>query len=137
MTREMPKPGMPSMLGQLSVLPPAVKATVGLAMLALGVGAVVMLGAGFFSLVLLTVFAMTGVPLTLQGFSEGRQQKVIRSELQRAHQEIDLLRLEIEQAQANKRGLERFLIDRNFTTVEARRWIALECDVVLPRTSLP
>ena len=41
------------------------------------------------------------------------------------HRELDGLR-------EDKRGVERFLLERGYTSAKVRRWIALECGVVLP-----
>ena len=134
--RDIPNPGMPSVFQQLSVMPPAVKAFVGPLMAGMGIVAVVMIPDSVYSWVLLVVGGLIGIPLGWHGVVERREQKLIAAELERAQQELETLRLELEQVAADKRGVERFLMDRGYTTAKARRWIALECGVVLPVSAL-
>tara|TARA_R110002096_G_scaffold108799_5_gene238125 strand:+ start:1971 stop:2399 length:429 start_codon:yes stop_codon:yes gene_type:complete len=134
--RDMPNPGMPSIFQQLSVLPPAAKAFVGSLMVLMGIVAVTMVPETAFSWVLLVLGLILGLPLAWQGFTQAKEHQLVTKELERAALELDILRLELEQATADKRGIERFLMDRGYTTAKARRWIALECDVVLPASTL-
>ena len=127
---------MPSVFQQLSVMPPAVKALAGPLMVLMAIVAVTMMPETLYSWVLLALGFMIGIPLTWQGFSQRKEEKLVTKELERAALELDILRLELEQAAADKRGAERFLMERGYTTAKARRWIALECDIVLPASTL-
>ena len=134
--RVLPNPGMPSLFQQLSVMPPMVKAIVGPAMVLMGVAAVIMVPDSGYSWVLLALGVIIGIPLGWQGAVQQSDEKLVQKELARAVEELELLRLDVEQAAADKRGVERFLMERGYTTSKARRWIALECGVVLPVSSL-
>lgn len=136
MRRRLPNPGMPTVFQQLSVLPPAVKAFVGPLMVGMGIVAVVMISDSVYSWVLLVVGGLIGAPLGWQGVVQCREQKLEREELARAALELESLRVQLEQVAEDKRGVERFLMECGYTTAKARRWIALECDVVLPVSSL-
>src|SRR5690606_14489914 len=108
--RAMPSPGMPSVFQQLSVMPPAVKVIVGLGMCLMVLAGLIMVPDSYYSWVLLGLAAMIGVPLSWQGAVQRREEKLVTSELARAGEELDLLRLDLEQAAADKRGVERFLM---------------------------
>jgi len=133
---DLPSPGMPSLLQQLSVMPPVVKAGVGVVMIAMGIVAVVLMPESMYSWVLLVISGLLGVPLAWQGAAQSRQQKLEAEELERAEIELESLRVQLEQVAEDKRGVERFLMECGYTTAKARRWIALECGVVLPISRL-
>jgi len=132
----MPNPGMPSVFQQLSVMLSMVKAIVGPAMFLMGVAALIMVPDSGYRWVLLVLGAIIGIPLGWQGVAQRGDEKLVLKELARAAEELELLRLDVEQTAADKRGVERFLMKRGYTTNKARRWIALECGVVLPVSSL-
>ena len=51
----------------------------------------------------------------------------------RAEAELDELRALVLEAVEQARAVERMLTKRGYTSAKVRRWIALECGVVLPR----
>ena len=134
--RDLPNPGFPSVFQQLSVLPPLVKALVGPALFLMGVSALVMLPDGYYSWVLFALGALLGIPLGWQGVVQHKEHRLVAVEITRASAEMPQLQADLQQAASDKRGVERLLLERGYTTAKARRWIALECGVVLPVSSL-
>ncbi|MFT4512244.1 MAG: hypothetical protein ACI91B_000932 [Planctomycetota bacterium] len=132
MATRMPSSRMPSMTEQLTALSPRVKAFAGPVILIIGVVAFVLSGGWL----LLAIGCFLGAPVTIQGMSQLKEQRTVERELARAREELDLLKLEIEQAADDKRGIERFLMEHGYTSAKARRWIALECGIVLPVNAL-
>ena len=133
MRREVPNPQLPGMGAQLAVLPPAAKVVVAPLMLVLGVVAIVLDPGSVFAWVLLVAAVALGGPLLLQGLGELRARQVFERERARARAELVVLQADLREVIAEKRGVERFLLERGYTSEKARRWIALECGVVLPR----
>lgn len=132
MAAHLPSSRMPSMTEQLTALSPRVKAIAGPAMLIIGVVAFALNGGWL----MLAIGCFLGAPVTIQGLSQLKELRTVERELASAREELDLLKLEVEQAVDDKRGIERFLMDAGYTTAKARRWIALECGIVLPASSL-
>lgn len=129
---DLPTPGMPSLLQQLAVMPPLVKAGVGVLLISMGSVAVILMPESLYSWVLVVLGGLVGMPLGWQGVAQSRQEKLEAEELDRAGIELESLRVQLEQVAEDKRGVERFLMECGYTTTKARRWIALECGVVLP-----
>lgn len=84
------------------------------------------------TLPMLFVFLVAGLPLGLSGLGVRRTQLLEASERARAEAEMDDLRRVV--AEAAERGgvTHRTLSKRGYTSPKIRRWIALECGVVLP-----
>jgi hypothetical protein len=128
-----PDAGMPSLSAQLAMLSPNGKLFGGTLMLLLGGGALALDSDSLASWILILVAGCLGVPLLLRGMQERGWQRLEAAELERARSDLPALRIDIAEAQADRRGVDRLLRDRGYTTEKARRWIALECDIVLPR----
>jgi len=81
---------------------------------------------------MLALFLIVGLPLGLSGLGVRRTQLLEASERARAEAELDDLRRVV--AEAAERGgvTHRTLSKRGYTSPKIRRWIALECGVVLP-----
>ena len=81
---------------------------------------------------MLFLFLVAGLPLGLSGLGVRRTQLLEASERARAEAEMDDLRRVV--AEAAERGgvTHRTLSKRGYTSQKIRRWIALECGVVLP-----
>ncbi|HEX5052470.1 MAG TPA: hypothetical protein VFZ65_11900 [Planctomycetota bacterium] len=133
MRPELPRAGVLSLREQLVVLPPAAKVVAGLAMLGMGVGAMLMLPGSFYSIVLICFGTALGVPLVLAGRAEFRQRRRDADEMVRARADLETLKPLVTEAVREKRGVDRLLRERGYSSEKVRRWIALECDVVLPR----
>ena len=73
-----------------------------------------------------------GVPLGVSGLRVRRTQLVEASERARAEAELEDLRLELESAKGRGGVTHRTLSKLGYTSAKIRRWIALECGVVLP-----
>lgn len=135
MRREVPSAQMPGLGEQLAVLPPWAKLAVGPLMLAMGVVAVVLEPVSFFAWVLFSVAIFLGGPLLVKGAGELGEQRTFARECARARDEMPTLKADLAEAVQEKRGVERFLIDRGYTSAKVRRWISLECGIVPPRSS--
>ena len=88
--------------------------------------------AGMGSLVWITG-SFVGVPLLTEGVRDARRRAAERLELARARAELDAIRPGVHEAVRRRRDVGELLRRLGYTTSKARRWIALECDVVLPR----
>ncbi|MCC7065172.1 MAG: hypothetical protein IT456_20355 [Planctomycetes bacterium] len=126
---------MPGLGEQLAVLPPLAKVLTGAFMLVLGGAAMAMQPWSFDSGILAVLALVLGVPLLLAGRKEQVAQRVYAAELQRAKAELGELRAAIAEVLKEKHGVERFLLERGYSSPKVRRWIALECDLPahLPR----
>ena len=84
------------------------------------------------TLPMLFAFLVAGLPLGLSGLGVRRTQLLEASERARAEAEMDDLRRVV--AEAAERGgvTHRTLSKRGYTSPKIRRWIGLECGVVLP-----
>jgi membrane protein implicated in regulation of membrane protease activity len=120
---------MPGLGEQLAVLPPLAKVLTGAFMLVLGGGAMAMQPWSVYSGILAVLALVLGVPLLLAGRREQVAQRVQAAELQRAKAELSDLRAAIAAVLEEKHGVERFLLERGYTSPKVRRWIALECDL--------
>ena len=145
MNRDPHNPRIPGLFEQLSLLPPTVQIGASLLMLAMGAGAIAMMPGGFGAieildlfgcLILVAIAAAIGIPLGLQGLRLRRERRVEAEEMERAKAEVHELRLLVEEAVERQRGVERVLMKQGFTSAKVRRWIALECDIVLPDRGL-
>jgi len=134
--RELHNPRMPGLFEQLSVLPPTVQIGAAVLMLGMGIVGVAITPASFYAWILLIVALCLGCPLLVQGFTVRRDQRIEAEEMERARAELHELRLHIEDAVERKHGVERALMKQGFTSAKVRRWIALECDIVLPDRGL-
>ncbi|MFK7742446.1 MAG: hypothetical protein AB8H80_19185 [Planctomycetota bacterium] len=114
------------------MLPPAIRILVGAGLVAMGVVSLVLQPASLLAWVVAGVGGLVGAPLLLMGWTAWREQRADCSQLERAREELDVLRVAIRQVQHDKRGVERFLLERGYSSQRARRWIASECDVSLP-----
>ena len=85
---------------------------------------------------MLFVFLVAGVPLGLSGLGVRRAQRLEASERARAEAEMDDLRRAVADAQARGGVTHRTLGKRGYTSPKIRRWIALECGVVLPEREI-
>ena len=92
MTAPKVEPGRIGILDQLAVLPPAVRIGSGLLMLAMGVTGVVMIPASFWSLALLGLALMLGIPLLFGGILAQRRERIETAERARAESELSELR---------------------------------------------
>lgn len=122
---------MPSLLDQLMQLPPLVRMVTGAVMLGLG-GVGICLSLSFYSAVLLGLAVLLGVPLLWIGWLDRARQQIERAEMVRAGAELPNLRAMVAAAVAARRSVGSLLRHQGFTSEKVRRWIALECDVVLP-----
>jgi hypothetical protein len=127
--------GRQGLLEQLLVLPPTVKLVAGAFMLLLGVVGMCMMPS-VYSFVLLGLGVALGVPLLLAGRSERRQQGLDAVERLRAEGELAELRLAITAAVERKHNVGRILRERGYSSARVRRWIALECGIVLAQGRL-
>jgi hypothetical protein len=125
--------GVPGLVAQMSYLPPGARIGAGSVMLAMGGIAIAVQPLSFWAFVLLLVTAAIGVPLLLGGLADRRRRAIESVELARAKAELPELRLAIAAERTGRRNVGKLLRDRGYTTDKVRRWIALECDVVLPR----
>lgn len=85
---------------------------------------------------MLIVLLVAGVPLGLSGLGVRRTQRLEASERARAEAELDDLRRAVADAQARGGVTHRTLGKRGYTSPKIRRWIALECGVVLPERDI-
>ncbi|MCK5945567.1 MAG: hypothetical protein KAI24_26490 [Planctomycetes bacterium] len=131
--RDLHDPRMPGLFAQLSVLPPAVQVAAATLMLAMGIAGIWLMPTGFASWLLLIVAFAVGGPVGVQGLTLQRERRVEAEEMRRAKDELPELRLVVDDAQGELRGVERTLMKRGYTSAKVRRWIAPECGVVLPR----
>lgn len=122
--------GHPRLLEQLLMLPPTARIAAGALMLGMGLVSICMLVA-LASLVLLGLGVSVGLPLVISGLLAKRQRAVEDAERQRAEAELPELRKLIAAAVAARQGVSRLLRQRGYQSARVRRWIALECDVVL------
>ena len=122
----------PSLLAQLMVLPPWVRMATGIGIV--GMAAVVLstYGISYYGVLFFGFGALFGVPLSWSGIHDWREQHRERDERARAASELASLRDALDGLREDKRGVERFLLERGYTSAKVRRWIALECGVVLP-----
>lgn len=127
------KPGMQGPLDQLMVMPPWVRIAAGAGMLAMGSAGIVMVQ-GFAGLVLLGTTAAVGLPLLLSGLADRRTQAHEREERARAEVDLPYLKDAVGAAVQQKQDVARLLRKRGYTSDKVRRWIALECGVVLRST---
>lgn len=81
---------------------------------------------------MLFVFLVVGVPLGVSGLRVRRTQLLEASERARAEAELEDLRLELESAKGRGGVTHRTLSKLGYTSAKIRRWIALECGVILP-----
>jgi hypothetical protein len=125
--------GAPGLVAQMAYLPPAARIVAGSVMLAMGGIAIAVQPLSFWAYVLLLVTAAIGAPLLIGGLADRRRRAIESVELARAEVELPELRLAIAAERTGRRNVGKLLRDRGYTTDKARRWIALECDVVLPR----
>ena len=114
----------------LLVLPASAKIGAGILMLALGIGGIAM-GVGLYSLVLLGLGAGMGGPLLWSGLAVRKAQRLDDAERRRAEAALPALREVIAAAVAQKQNAGRVLRERGYERPRVRRWIALECGVVL------
>jgi hypothetical protein len=121
-----PEHPAPHWRAMLQVMPPWVRITTGALMLALG-GPLLAFGslAGFLGL--------AGLPLLCDGWRDAHHRRTDAAELARARVELEAIRPGVRDAVQRRRDVDRLLRDLGYTSAKARRWIALECDVVLPR----
>lgn len=124
------RPGRIDLLEQLMVLSPLARIVAGGAMLAVGVASILLL-VSFYSFVLLGAGVAIGVPLVWSGWSAQREQEVERTERARAEVDLPYLRDFVAAAVKEHRNVARLLRERGYTSDKVRRWIALECGVVL------
>jgi hypothetical protein len=125
--------GAPGLIAQMAYLPPMARIVAGTAMLAMGGIAIALEPGSFWAFVLLLATAAIGAPLLMGGVTDRRRRAIESTELERARGELAALREAIAAELAGRRNVGKLLRDRGYTTDKARRWIALECDVVLPR----
>ena len=125
-------PERQTLVEQLVVLPPAAKVVAGCVMLALGVTAVA-IGGGFLGFVLLGLAVMFGVPMLVSAFADRRHRRLDAAERARAEAELPALKQAIAEAVAARHNVGRLLRLRGYSSPRVRRWIALECGVVLAR----
>lgn len=133
MRKPVPEAAMPSLAEQLAMLSPVGKIVGGVLMFGLGAAGFAIGSASLGNLILVGVGAALGVPLLLRGLRERADERAAADELARARDELPALREAVAEARADKRGIDRFLRDRGYSSAKVRRWIALECDIVLPR----
>ena len=115
----------------LSVMPPPVRIGAGLLMLAMGIGGLLMMPIGLWSAVLAALTFVVGLPLLVGGLRDRRVQRIEREERARAEAELPRLREEVAACVERRHSVPRLLKQRGYTSPKVRRWIALECDVVL------
>jgi len=85
---------------------------------------------------MLFVLLVVGVPLGLSGLGVRRTQLLEASERARAEAEMGDLRRAVAEAEGRGGVTHRTLSKRGYTSPKIRRWIALECGVVLPEREL-
>ena len=85
---------------------------------------------------MLFVLLVVGVPLAWSGLRVRRTQLLEASERARAEAEMADLQREVEAAKGRGGVTHRMLAKRGYTSPKIRRWIALECGVVLPDREL-
>ncbi|MCA8978250.1 MAG: hypothetical protein KDC98_26215 [Planctomycetes bacterium] len=124
------EPGRVPVPSALEMVAPGARIGAGVLMLAMGVTGVIM-EANLWSLVLLGAAAMIGLPALISGLGDRRRQRIERGERVRAEQELPRLRAEIAACVARNHNVSRLLKQQGYTSARVRRWIALECDVVL------
>ncbi|MEZ6038434.1 MAG: hypothetical protein R3F29_13205 [Planctomycetota bacterium] len=125
----------PSLLAQLMVLPPWVRMVTGVGIVGMAAVVLVNYGVSFYGALFLGFGALLGVPLSWSGVHDWREQHLERDERARAAAELSVLREELDGLREDKRGVERFLLERGYRSAKVRRWIALECGVVLPASA--
>lgn len=123
---------MPGMLEQLLVLPAPARIVAGGLLVGMGVAAGLLMPGGLLSWVLIGVGGMVGAPLLYLGIAELRERRREREQRARAESELAELAAELTVVQADKRGVERFLLERGYTSAAVRRWIAQELDAPMP-----
>lgn len=112
------------------MLPASAKIGAGILMLALGLGGITM-EVGLYSLVLLGLAGGVGGPLLWSGLADRKAQRLDAAERRRAEAELPALREAIAAAVAQQQNVGRLLRERGYARPRVRRWIALECGVVL------
>ncbi len=121
------------MFDSILLLPPVVQLLTAGLTLTMGVAAVWMFPSSAGAWTLLAVFAALGSSLGLRALKLLDEQKLEARERARAEAELDELRALVLEAVEQARAVERVLTRRGYTSAKVRRWIALECGVVLPR----
>lgn len=125
----------PSLLAQLMVLPPWVRMATGTGIVGMATVVLSQYGISYYGVLFFGFGALLGVPLSWSGIHDWREQHRERLERARATAELPTLRDELEGLREDKRGVERFLLERGYRSAKVRRWIALECGVVLPASA--
>ena len=122
----------PGLGSSIRLLPWQVQVGVSVLLLGMFVATLAMFPTLQGTLPMLFVFLVAGLPLGLSGLRVRRTQLLEASERARAEAEMDDLRRVV--AEAAERGgvTHRTLSKRGYTSPKIRRWIALECGVVLP-----
>lgn len=122
----------PGFGSSIRLLPWQVQVGVSMLLLGMFVATLAMYPALQGAVPMLFVFLVAGLPLGLSGLGVRRTQLLESSERARAETEMDDLRRVV--AEAAERGgvTHRTLSKRGYTSQKIRRWIALECGVVLP-----
>jgi hypothetical protein len=121
------------MFGTIRLLPWQVQLATAALVLAMGFGAIAMFPSSPGALLMLVVSLVTGVPLWFSGFGVRSARLLEAFERARAEGEMAALQQAVDEAQARGSGVDRMLLKRGYSSEKIRRWIALECDVVLPR----
>lgn len=127
-----PPPGL-GLLDGILVLPAKAKLLVGIVMLAMGAVGIA-LDRTPYSFGLLGATLVFGVPLLVSGRRGLQAERIEHAERARAETELPALRDAVAAAVAQRHSVGRLLRQRGYTSAKVRRWIALECDVVLART---
>lgn len=117
----------PSLLDGITMLPPGAQVVAGTSMLLLAAGTLLL--GSLWGLLFLAV----GAPVVIAGVAARRQAHADREQRARAELELPELRVVIAAAVAARHNVSRLLRLRGYTSAKVRRWIALECDVVLAR----
>lgn len=124
------EPGLPRPLEQLMALPPLARIVAGAVMLTMG-GTGIWLSTSFYAIVLVGVSVALGLPLLVLGLSDRRAGRLEAAERARAEAELPALRAVVATAVQDRQNVARVLRQRGYTNAAVRRWIALECGVVL------
>ena len=126
----------PGFGGTIRLLPWQAQVGVAALLLAMSVVTMVMMRSVQGLLPMLFVLLVVGVPLAWSGLRVRRTQLLEASERARAEAEMADLQREVEAAKGRGGVTHRMLAKRGYTSPKIRRWIALECGVVLPDREL-
>jgi hypothetical protein len=119
-----PSAPAPDWRSSLRIMPPWVRIAAGGVFTLVG-GGMLMMGS------MKGVFGLAGVPLVWKAWQDVQQRCLDAQELSRARAELAGLRAAVKEAVRVRHDVDRLLRELGYRSAKVRRWIALECDVVL------